>query len=111
MEDSLYLTLKKADIFFGAAGSSLYEAMSLKKPCVTFTIASNQAQNIDHFKEIGHLFHYNNSYENISFKLLKSLNYVIENYELCQKNLAPFYNYYDCQGVDRISRLISDIRN
>ena len=55
--ESIYPLLKEADLFVGAAGGTLYEALILQVPCLTFSISKNQENERRYLEDLGHYFH------------------------------------------------------
>ena len=55
--DSLYEELSETDLFIGAAGGTLFEALSLKIPSLTFSLSANQQNNRTDLEALGHYFH------------------------------------------------------
>jgi UDP-2,4-diacetamido-2,4,6-trideoxy-beta-L-altropyranose hydrolase len=57
--DGLFEQLRKTDIYIGASGGTLFEALALRIPSVTFSISKNQQNKNENFENIGHYFHFN----------------------------------------------------
>lgn len=54
---SLLEHLRSASLYVGAAGGTLYEALALSVPALTFSIAPNQANRISDLEDLGHYWH------------------------------------------------------
>lgn len=48
---------EQVNLFVGAAGGTLYEALCDHVPCITFSLNSNQANEVSHLEDMGHYFH------------------------------------------------------
>ncbi len=55
--DGLYRELSETDLFIGAAGGTLFEALALKIPCLTFSLSENQQNDLADLEVLGHYFH------------------------------------------------------
>jgi spore coat polysaccharide biosynthesis predicted glycosyltransferase SpsG len=58
--NSLYDNLILTDLYIGASGGTLYEALSMNIPAITFSIAKNQSNHLEHLEDFSHYFHLNN---------------------------------------------------
>ena len=56
-QDGLFDHLIETDLYVGTSGGTLFEALSLKIPALTFSVSNNQANNIENFENLGHYFH------------------------------------------------------
>jgi UDP-2,4-diacetamido-2,4,6-trideoxy-beta-L-altropyranose hydrolase len=61
--DNLDNVLSKSSLYIGAAGTTLYEALTCKLPCITFSLADNQKYIHKYLEDIGHYFHFNDYYK------------------------------------------------
>ena len=52
--------ISKMDLYVGAAGGTLFEALFFKIPSLTFSISNNQINDLRNLEDIGHYFHLNN---------------------------------------------------
>ena len=55
--NGLFEVLSDADFFVGAAGTTLFEALSLNIPCLSFSVVENQSNNAIDLEAIGNTFH------------------------------------------------------
>jgi hypothetical protein len=51
--------LANIDFYIGAAGGTLLQMLAHRIPSLTFSIASNQDNNVEHLTQLGHPFHFN----------------------------------------------------
>ena len=58
--NSLHENLKFTDLYIGASGGTLYEALSMNIPSITFSISENQNNELNDLEDFGHYFHLNN---------------------------------------------------
>lgn len=61
--DSLYDYLESADLYIGAAGGTLFEALALQIPSLTFSLSDNQNNRMSDLEDFGHYFHLHNLQE------------------------------------------------
>jgi spore coat polysaccharide biosynthesis predicted glycosyltransferase SpsG len=59
-ETQLINFINESDLYVGAAGGTLFEALILRIPCLSFSIGENQENQISDFESMGHYFHLNN---------------------------------------------------
>jgi UDP-2,4-diacetamido-2,4,6-trideoxy-beta-L-altropyranose hydrolase len=97
---------RSSDLFVGAAGGSIYEAMLSGIPAVTFILADNQWQECALFEEIGHNHHFNRHYAVCKEEIFTRIIEIFSAYEQSVELLETFRNYYDCMGVKRVAQSI-----
>jgi len=56
-QDGLFKNLNETDLYVGSSGGTLFEALSLNIPALTFSISDNQQNNFENFENFGHYFH------------------------------------------------------
>ena len=109
-QDSLFNEISTANLYIGASGGTLFEALAMNIPCLTFSISENQKNDNENFEDLGHFFHLNKINENDfeSFAILVSE--ILSQYDRFNK----FYQDYvpfkiDGKGVSRVSKAIQSI--
>ena len=102
-QDGLFEQLRKTDIYIGASGGTLFEALALRIPSLTFSISENQQNENENFEDIGHYFHFNSlgegdfdDFSRLLWELVLQYNRV---YKLYQK---PTSVQIDGKGVVRV---------
>ncbi len=95
-----------SDLFIGAAGGSIYEAMLCGIPAVTFVVADNQKQERSFFEEIGHPHHFNEHFDDCRDEIIDRVIAICKDYAGALGALSLFRDYYDCQGVYRVANSI-----
>jgi hypothetical protein len=58
-QDGLFESLSHTDLYVGAAGGTLFEALALRIPALTFSISDNQYNELADLEALGHYFHLN----------------------------------------------------
>tara|TARA_B100000242_G_scaffold291202_1_gene264071 strand:+ start:2366 stop:3964 length:1599 start_codon:yes stop_codon:yes gene_type:complete len=108
--DGLFSILQDADLFVGAAGGSLFEALSLRIPCLSFTLAENQKNNIFDLQEVGNTFHVGFVCPPEIPKLATLAHTMLQQLErvqaICEKNRIVSI---DANGCERIYQAISSL--
>lgn len=109
-QDGLFDEMSKTNLYIGTSGGTLFEALALKIPCLTFSISENQQNNHSNFEDLGHFFHLNevNELDFSTFALL--VLEIITQYDRVLKlyQQTPLYRI-DWKGVDRVGRAIHNI--
>jgi len=105
---SLQEYYQSADIFVGAAGGSVYEAMLCGIPAVTFILADNQKQDKQLFEDIGHEHHFNQYYDECRDQILGRVISICNNYDNALLSLETFKQYYDGRGVYRVAKMVAE---
>jgi len=104
---NLYNELKTVNLFLGASGTTLFEALALGLPTVSFSISDNQVNSIENLQDLGNFIHIGNIYS-IS---LDKFALLVEKLSLnIDRLISLFMNhtYYkiDSFGTDRVSDII-----
>lgn len=134
---SLYNHLITAHLYIGAAGGTLYEALSLGIPSVSFSLSSNQINNRSDLEDLGHYFHLEeitkDSYKkiaNLAWSILLSHNRVEKLYKEHKKieldslgayrvasvfdeliNKSPIEALEDCPSIIELTRIHKTLSN
>jgi UDP-2,4-diacetamido-2,4,6-trideoxy-beta-L-altropyranose hydrolase len=102
-QDGLIEQLKKTDIYIGASGGTLFEALALRIPSLTFSISENQQNENENFEDIGHYFHFNSLGEDDFDDFVKLLWEVVLQYDRVYKLYQkPTSVQIDGKGVGRV---------
>jgi UDP-2,4-diacetamido-2,4,6-trideoxy-beta-L-altropyranose hydrolase len=108
--DGLFDEISTTDLYIGASGGTLFEALALNIPCLTFSISENQKNDSENFEDLGHFFHLNsidrNDFENFAFLVFEILSQYDRFNGLYQ---AISSIKIDGKGVNRVSKTIQSI--
>jgi len=105
--NSLHDHLKSTDIYIGASGGTLYEALSMNIPALTFSISENQYNQLDHLEDFGHYFHLNNFSQELFNEFSKLVWLMISNINRMQQLYAKErIIYIDGYGSKRVAKKI-----
>ncbi|MDB4805350.1 UDP-2,4-diacetamido-2,4,6-trideoxy-beta-L-altropyranose hydrolase [bacterium] len=106
-QNDLLEPLKETDFFIGAAGGTLFEALALNIPSLTFSINENQYNSLSDLEDLGHYFHLNslreNEYENLALLIWLMLANFGRVQQLYQ---TPSKISIDGKGVNRVGSTI-----
>ena len=108
--DGLFDEMSKTNLYIGTSGGTLFEALSLKIPCLTFSMGENQQNKHSNFEDLGHFLHLNEVNE-LDFSTFASLVLeIITQYDRVLKlyQQSPLYRI-DWKGVKRVGRAIHNI--
>ena len=108
--NTLFNHLKEAHLYIGSAGTTLYEALIADIPSITFSMSSNQLNNLRYIEDLGHFFHLN-QLTNESFKKISKLTWLIFNNYNRVKNFSKFYKKIslDSLGAQRVALLMDHL--
>jgi len=109
-QDGLFDEMSKTNLYIGTSGGTLFEALSLKIPCLTFSMGENQQNEHSNFEDLGHFLHLNEVNE-LDFSTFASLVLeIITQYDRVLKlyQQSPLYRI-DWKGVKRVGRAIHNI--
>ena len=109
-QDGLFNEMSKTNLYIGTSGGTLFEALALKIPCLTFSISENQQNKHSNFEDLGHFLHLNEVNE-LDFSTFASLVLeIITQYDRVLKlyQQSPLYRI-DWKGVKRVGRAIHNI--
>ena len=109
-QDGLFDEMSKTNLYIGTSGGTLFEALSLKIPCLTFSMGENQKNKHSNFEDLGHFLHLNEVNE-LDFSTFASLVLeIITQYDRVLKlyQQSPLYRI-DWKGVKRVGRAIHNI--
>ena len=109
-QDGLFDEMSKTNLYIGTSGGTLFEALSLKIPCLTFSMGENQQNKHSNFEDLGHFLHLNEVNE-LDFSTFASLVLeIITQYDRVLKlyQQSPLYRI-DWKGVKRVGRAIHNI--
>ena len=82
--DTILDELSKTDFFISAAGGTLFEAMALRIPTVSFTLAPNQNNDPEHLEQLGHFFSVGNILSIDQKKFAELCSVMIDQYDRVQ---------------------------
>ena len=108
--DGLFDEMSKTNLYIGTSGGTLFEALALKIPCLTFSMGENQKNKHSNFEDLGHFLHLNEVNE-LDFSTFASLVLeIITQYDRVLKlyQQSPLYRI-DWKGVKRVGRAIHNI--
>jgi UDP-2,4-diacetamido-2,4,6-trideoxy-beta-L-altropyranose hydrolase len=109
-QDGLFNEMSKTNLYIGTSGGTLFEALALKIPCLTFSISENQQNKHSNFEDLGHYLHLNEVNE-LDFSTFASLVLeIITQYDRVLKlyQQSPLYRI-DWNGVNRVGEAIHNI--
>ncbi|NOU50786.1 UDP-2,4-diacetamido-2,4,6-trideoxy-beta-L-altropyranose hydrolase [Pseudoalteromonas sp. JBTF-M23] len=100
--NSLLPLYKKAHLFVGALGTSLYELMATHTPALTFAIANNQQNMSEDLEQLGHFFHIEHLLSLSVERQIKLIETLLSNHKRITKltSCAPYK--VDGLGVERV---------
>ena len=109
---SLHDCIKAASLYIGAAGTTMYEVLTISVPAVTFSFSQNQVNQLDHLEDLGHYFHLNHISEQ-SFEKLSELAWLMISHLDRLKRLyeQPKKVVIDGLGAQRVAKAIDMILN
>jgi len=109
-QDGLFNEISTTDLYIGASGGTLFEALAMNIPCLTFSISENQKNENENFEDLGHFFHLNkineSDFENFSILVGEILSQY-DRFSKFYQNNSPFK--IDGKGVSRVSEAIQSI--
>ena len=109
-QDGLFEEMSKTNLYIGTSGGTLFEALALKIPCLTFSISENQQNKHSNFEDLGHYLHLNEVHD-LDFSTLASLVLeIITQYDRVLKlyQKRPLHQI-DWKGVNRVGEAIHNI--
>lgn len=104
--------MKKCDVVFSAAGSTLYELCALGIPTIGFYFADNQKRNMDAFAEnaaVPNAGDYRNGPEKTFRFLGEALILLKDSYVIRKKNSESMQKVIDGKGAQRLAKKIMDL--
>ena len=105
--DSLATELSNTNLVVSAAGGTLFEAMALKVPTISFSMTSNQENNPEHLEQLGHFFSLGDIKYVDQTKLAELCGTMIAQYERVQRlTQQPRLIEIDGAGASRVVDLI-----
>jgi UDP-2,4-diacetamido-2,4,6-trideoxy-beta-L-altropyranose hydrolase len=106
-KDGLFNEISKTDLYIGSSGGTLFEALALKIPCITFSISENQKNNHSNFEDLGHYFHINDIDEKDIPNFASLVLAILSQYErVSDLYQRPSHYEIDGKGVNRVSKAI-----
>ena len=109
-QDGLFNEISKSDLYIGASGGTLFEALAMQIPCITFSISENQQNDHVNFEDLGHYFHLNEITEsdlaNFALLVWEILSQYQRIYNLYQN---PSTFKIDGKGVERVCKAIHSV--
>lgn len=105
--DNLVTELSQTDLFITAAGGSLFEALALHIPTVSFELSANQENNSSHLEELGHYFSIGKLQHSHQEQFAKLCNIMFDQFERI-KTVAnlPRQIEIDGAGVERVANAV-----
>ena len=101
--DSLATELSNTDLVISAAGGTLFEAMVLKVPTVSFSMTSNQENNPEYLEQLGHFFSLGDIKSVEQKKLAELCGTLVADYERVRKlTQQPCLVEIDAAGASRV---------
>jgi len=109
-QDGLFNEICNADLYIGASGGTLFEALAMNTPCLTFSISENQKNENEYLEDLGHFFHLNKIDENDFEKFAILVFEILSQYDRFNKIYKAASRFkIDGKGVQRVSEAILSI--
>ncbi len=105
-EDNLAQNYQDADLFVGAAGTSVYEAAASGTPALTFSLSPNQRSELKDLEPLGHFFHINEFTVADTKALALLIKKMVDHYPRLQQLRNQSTVLIDGKGVNRVSAVI-----
>ncbi|MBT4131048.1 MAG: UDP-2,4-diacetamido-2,4,6-trideoxy-beta-L-altropyranose hydrolase [Gammaproteobacteria bacterium] len=106
-QDGLLGELSHTDLYVGAAGGTLFEALALRIPSLTFSISDNQHNGLADLEALGHYFHLNSLQPNAYADLAKLICVMLTRLDRLRLLYhQPATVQIDGKGVERVAHAI-----
>ncbi|MDC0435185.1 hypothetical protein OAM69_06045 [bacterium] len=99
---------QQANLFVGAAGTSIYEAAASKVPAITFSLAENQCNNVYDLEQLGHYLHINQMPADSAVSLALLIAAVIKQHSRLESLRSNAEIVLDGKGTSRVAHLINE---
>ena len=99
---------QQANLFVGAAGTSVYEAAASKVPAITFSLAENQCNDIYDLEQLGHYLHVNQMPANSAKSLALLIAALISQHNRLKSLRSNARIVLDGMGASRVANLINE---
>ena len=98
---------QQANLFVGAAGTSIFEAAASMVPAVTFSMAENQCNSFSDLEQLGHYLHINQMPVDSARSLAQLIATLIHNYSRVKSLRNNAEVVLDGMGASRVAREIN----
>lgn len=106
--DNMAIHFQQANLFVGAAGTSIYEAAVSKLPAVTFSLAQNQCNDFTDLEPIGHYLHINEMPADSEESLAGLIIELIQQHKRHQQLRDTADVVVDGKGASRVAVLLNE---
>lgn len=100
--------LVSSDLYIGASGGTLYEAIALKVPAVSFELSDNQYNDRYALEDLGHYFHIGNILEVDNEVLFDFIRTLINNYDRVRSLSKIQKIKFNLKAAENIALFLND---